>query len=317
MHLTLCHGRSGTQSNKVYRFMSYINMRVRKAVFPVGGLGTRFLPATKSLPKEMLPIVDKPLIQYAVEEALAAGIEEFIFVTGRGKTAIEDHFDHSYELENLLSSRGKVEELTTLRSIIPDAGHVIYTRQQEPRGLGHAVWCARHLVGNEPFAVLLADDLILSNTPCLKQLANAASETDGNILAVMEVPREHSSRYGILDVATDNGLLAEVKGLVEKPDPEAAPSTLSIIGRYILTPDIFAHLEKMEKGKGGEIQLTDAMAKMIGQRPFHGLRFEGTRFDCGDKLGFLKATVAFGLARADLQEDFKHYLSSITSKRRS
>ena len=292
-------------------------MRVRKAVFPVGGLGTRFLPATKALPKEMLPIVDKPLIQYAVEEASAAGIEEFIFVTGRGKMAIEDHFDNSYELEELLATRGKTDELNALRSVVPNAGHFAYTRQQEPRGLGHAVGCARRLGGDEPFAVLLADDLILSDTPCLKQLADAARKTSGNMVAVMDVPRKHSSRYGILDVASDNGKLAEIKGLVEKPDPVEAPSTLSIIGRYILLPDVFSHLEKMEKGAGDEIQLTDAMAKMVGQKPFHGLRFEGTRFDCGDKLGFLEATVAFGLSRSDLREEFESYVSSIVSEIRS
>ena len=287
-------------------------MRVRKAVFPVGGLGTRFLPATKALPKEMLPIVDKPLIQYAVEEAAAAGVEEFIFVTGRGKAAIEDHFDHSYELENLLSSRDKTAELEALRAAIPDAGQVAYTRQQEPLGLGHAVWCARNLVGDEPFAVLLADDLILADTPCLKQMVDAAVETKGNMVAVMDVPREHTARYGILEVGEDDGHLAEVRGLVEKPDPAAAPSTLSVIGRYILMPEVFDHLGKMERGAGGEIQLTDAMAKMIGQQPFHGLRFEGERFDCGDKLGFLQATVAFGLARDDLREGLGDFLLSIT-----
>jgi UTP--glucose-1-phosphate uridylyltransferase len=287
-------------------------MRIRKAVFPVGGLGTRFLPATKALPKEMLPIVDKPLIQYAVEEAAAAGVEEFIFVTGRGKAAIEDHFDHSYELEDLLSSRDKLDALEELRAIVPGAGQVAYTRQQEPLGLGHAVWCARNLVGNEPFAVLLADDLIQSQTPCLKQMADAAAETGGNMVAVMDVPREHTSRYGILDVGSDDGHLAEVRGLVEKPDPAEAPSTLSVIGRYILMPEVFDHLGKKETGAGGEIQLTDAMAKMIGKQPFHGLRFEGTRFDCGDKLGFLQATVAFGLAREDLREGLGNYLSDIT-----
>jgi UTP--glucose-1-phosphate uridylyltransferase len=287
-------------------------MRVRKAVFPVGGLGTRFLPATKALPKEMLPIVDKPLIQYAVEEAAAAGVEEFIFVTGRGKAAIEDHFDHSYELEDLLSSRDKTAELEALRAAIPDAGQVAYTRQQEPLGLGHAVWCARNLVGDEPFAVLLADDLILADTPCLKQMVDAAVETKGNMVAVMDVPREHTARYGILEVGEDDGHLAEVRGLVEKPDPAAAPSTLSVIGRYILMPEVFDHLGKMERGAGGEIQLTDAMAKMIGQQPFHGLRFEGERFDCGDKLGFLQATVAFGLARDDLREGLGDFLLSIT-----
>ncbi|MFP6773277.1 MAG: UTP--glucose-1-phosphate uridylyltransferase GalU [Alphaproteobacteria bacterium] len=287
-------------------------MRVRKAVFPVGGLGTRFLPATKALPKEMLPIVDKPLIQYAVEEAAAAGVEEFIFVTGRGKAAIEDHFDHSYELEDLLSSRDKTAELEALRAAIPDAGQVAYTRQQEPLGLGHAVWCARNLVGDEPFAVLLADDLILADTPCLKQMVDAAVETKGNMVAVMDVPREHTARYGILEVGEDDGHLAEVRGLVEKPDPAAAPSTLSVIGRYILMPEVFDHLGKMERGAGGEIQLTDAMAKMIGQQPFHGLRFEGERFDCGDKLGFLQATVAFGQARDDLREGLGDFLLSIT-----
>ncbi len=286
-------------------------MRVRKAVFPVGGLGTRFLPATKSLPKEMLPIVDKPLIQYAVEEAHAAGIEEFIFVTGRGKAAIEDHFDHSYELEDLLSSRNKLEALEALRAVVPGAGQVAYTRQQEPLGLGHAVWCARNLVGDEPFAVLLADDLILSDKPCLSQMVEAVSETGGNMVAVMDVPREHTSRYGILDVGSDDGRLVEVRGLVEKPEPVAAPSTLSVIGRYILMPEVFDHLGQKKPGAGGEIQLTDAMAKMIGGRPFHGLRFEGTRFDCGDKLGFLQATIAFGLARDDLREGLGKYLSTI------
>jgi UTP--glucose-1-phosphate uridylyltransferase len=287
-------------------------MRVRKAVFPVGGLGTRFLPATKALPKEMLPIVDKPLIQYAVEEAAAAGVEEFIFVTGRGKTAIEDHFDHSYELEDLLSARDKTDELAALRAAIPAAGQVAYTRQQEPLGLGHAVWCARNLVGNEPFAVLLADDLIQSKTPCLKQMADAADETGGNMVAVMDVPREQTARYGILDVGSDDGRLVEVRGLVEKPDPAEAPSTLSVIGRYILMPEVFEYLGRKEKGAGGEIQLTDAMAQLVGAQPFHGLRFEGTRFDCGDKLGFLQATVAFGLDRDDLREGLGKYLSNIT-----
>lgn len=288
-------------------------MRVRKAVFPVGGLGTRFLPATKALPKEMLPIVDKPLIQYAVEEAHAAGIEEFIFVTGRGKTAIEDHFDYSYELEDLLSSRNKTEALKALRAVVPGAGQVAYTRQQEPLGLGHAVWCARNLVGDEPFAVLLADDLILSEKPCLQQMVEAASETKGNMVAVMDVPLEHTARYGILDVGSDDGRLAEVRGLVEKPEPAAAPSTLSVIGRYLLMPEVFDHLGRKEPGAGGEIQLTDAMAKMIGGSAFHGLRFEGTRFDCGDKLGFLQATIAFGLNRGDLRDGLRDYLSTIVN----
>ncbi len=288
-------------------------MKVRKAVFPVGGLGTRFLPATKALPKEMLPIVDKPLIQYAVEEAQAAGVEEFIFVTGRGKSAIEDHFDFSFELQETLGSRGKTEALNSISDWLPPAGQVAYTRQQEPLGLGHAVWCARHLVGDEPFAIFLADDLILSRTPALKQMVDVFAETGGNVVAVMDVPRAHTNRYGILDVGADDGRLAEIKGLVEKPHPDAAPSTLSVIGRYILLPEVFDYLSAMERGAGGEIQLTDAMAKLIGKSPFHGLRFEGRRFDCGDKLGFLQATVAFGLERDDLRDGLKTFLSEITT----
>jgi UTP--glucose-1-phosphate uridylyltransferase len=277
--------------------------RVRKAVFPVGGLGTRFLPATKALPKEMLPVVDKPLIQYAVEEARAAGIEELIFVTGRGKSAIEDHFDHSFELQDALAARGKKDELTLVESIVPKPGRIAYTRQIEPLGLGHAVWCARSLVGDEPFAVLLADDLVLADRPCLAQMMDVYAETGGNLVAVMDVPKEHTNRYGILDVVSDDGTLAEAKGLVEKPKPEVAPSTLSIIGRYILHPEVFEQLDKQEKGAGGEIQLTDAMARTIGRIPFHGLRFKGTRFDCGSKAGFLEANVAFALSRDDLKGD--------------
>jgi UTP--glucose-1-phosphate uridylyltransferase len=276
--------------------------RVRKAVFPVGGLGTRFLPATKAMPKEMLPIVDKPLIQYAVEEAKASGIEEFIFVTGRGKTAIEDHFDFSMELEPILSKRGKVGELAAIRGFMPDPGQVAYTRQLEPLGLGHAVWCARELVGNEPFAVLLADDLVLADKPCLSQLIEVHDKTGGNVVAVVDVPREHTNRYGVLAIGADDGRLAEVKGLVEKPAPDKAPSTLSIIGRYVLQPEVFAHLGRGERGAGGEIQLTDAMARMIGNRPFHGLRFKGKRFDCGDKAGYLEANIAFALEREDLRD---------------
>ena len=286
---------------------------VRKAVFPVGGLGTRFLPATKAMPKEMLPVVDKPLIQYAVEEARAAGIEEFIFVTGRGKTAIEDHFDHSYELHDVLSGRNKTAELNVLEQSLLAPGQVAYTRQQEPLGLGHAVWCARNLVGREPFAVLLADDLVLAQTPCLKQLVDAYDEKGGNMVAVMDVPREHTNRYGILDVAKDDGRLAEIKGLVEKPAPEKAPSTLSIIGRYVLQPEVFDHLDRQERGAGGEIQLTDAMARTIGAMPFHGLRFEGVRYDCGDKIGFLQANVAFALARDDMGEAARRAITEVIS----
>ena len=281
---------------------------IKKAVFPVGGLGTRFLPATKAMPKEMLTVVDKPLIHYAVEEAKAAGVEEFIFVTGRGKSAIEDHFDHSHELQDTLAARGKTEALAALRDWLPGPGQVAYTRQQEPLGLGHAVWCARHLVGDEPFAVLLADDLVLAETPCLKQLVDAYAETGGNLVAVMDVPREHTDRYGILDVSSDDGRRVEIAGLVEKPDPAVAPSTLAIIGRYILLPEVFDHLARRESGAGGEIQLTDAMARMIGGSPFHGVRFEGRRFDCGDRVGFVHANVAFALARDDLRDDVEAFL---------
>jgi len=285
--------------------------RVRKAVFPVGGLGTRFLPATKALPKEMLPVVDKPLIQYAVEEARAAGIEELIFVTGRGKSAIEDHFDHSFELQEMLAGRGKTAELELVQSIVPRPGHIAYTRQLEPLGLGHAVWCARHLVGEEPFAVLLADDLVLAERPCLAQMLDVYPEVGGNLVAVMDVPRDQTDRYGVLDVVNDDGRLAEARGLVEKPAPAKAPSTLSIIGRYILHPEVFAELDRQEKGAGGEIQLTDAMARTIARIPFHGLRFQGTRFDCGSKAGFLEANLAFALSRADLREDTRQIISRL------
>jgi UTP--glucose-1-phosphate uridylyltransferase len=275
---------------------------VRKAVFPVGGLGTRFLPATKSMPKEMLPIVDKPLIQYAVEEARDSGIEQFIFVTGRGKTAIEDHFDYSYELNDVLGERGRRDELDAATDMLMPPGSVAYIRQQEPLGLGHAVWCARNLVGDEPFAVLLADDIIKSQAPCLGQLLAVYENTGGNVVAVQDVPREHTNRYGVLDVGSDDGRIAEVLDLVEKPEPADAPSTLTVIGRYILMPEVFGLLEGHERGAGGEIQLTDAMAGMIGDKPFHGLRFEGTRFDCGDKAGFFEANLAFALDRDDIGE---------------
>ncbi len=279
--------------------------RVRKAVFPVGGMGTRFLPATKAMPKEMLPVVDKPLIQYAVEEAEAAGIEQFIFVTGRGKSAIEDHFDYSFELQNILNQRGKKREIEAISGPILKPGQVAYTRQQEPLGLGHAVWCARHLVGEEPFAVLLADDLVMADTPCLEQMLDAHAGTGGNMVAVMDVPREHTDRYGILELGAESGRLVEVRGLVEKPSPKDAPSTLCVIGRYILQPELFGYLGRQQPGAGNEIQLTDAMARMIGQMPFHGLRFEGRRFDCGDKAGFLEANIAFALAREDLGEEVR------------
>ena len=275
---------------------------IRKAVFPVAGLGTRFLPATKAVPKEMLPVVDKPLIQYVVEEARAAGCEEFIFVTSRGKGAIEDHFDLNPDLQRALTAGGKQEALKVVEASRLAPGQVAFTRQQEPLGLGHAVWCARHLVGDEPFAVILPDDLVLAEVPCLKQMVEVHAEVGGNLVAVEEVPREHTDRYGILDIAEDDGRLARAKGLVEKPKPADAPSNLSIIGRYILDPAVFRELDRQERGAGGEIQLTDAMARTIGPVPFHGLRFEGVRFDCGSKAGFLEATVAYAMQRPDLSD---------------
>jgi UTP--glucose-1-phosphate uridylyltransferase len=277
----------------------------------VGGLGTRFLPATKAMPKEMLTVVDKPLIHHAVEEAQASGIEQFIFVTGRNKAPIEDHFDFSRELEQALLEQDKQRELAELRAWMPAAGCVAYTRQQRPLGLGHAVLCARELVDDEPFAVVLADDLMLGPRPCLGQLIEAHERTGGNVVAVMDVPRAETRRYGVLAVGADDGRLAEVTGLVEKPEPAKAPSTLAIIGRYVLRPEVFAHLERQAPGAGGEIQLTDALAAMIGRTPFHGLRFEGTRFDCGTKLGFLKANVAFAMERDDLKVELGAFLKTI------
>jgi UTP--glucose-1-phosphate uridylyltransferase len=273
---------------------------VRKAVFPVAGLGTRFLPVTKAMPKEMLPIVDKPLIQYAVEEAQEAGIEEFIFVTGRAKSAIEDHFDHSIELEMNLRERGATEALRSVLDWMPAPGHISYTRQQSPLGLGHAVWCARTFVADEPFAVLLADDLILGQPGALKQMIDVHRSVGGNLLAIEEVPPDKTRNYGILDPESDDGRVARVRSLVEKPDPATAPSNLGIIGRYILQPIVLTILEHQGKGAGSEIQLTDALAKTIGLVPFHGMRFEGQRFDCGTKIGYLEANVAFALQRADM-----------------
>ncbi len=276
---------------------------IRKAVFPVAGLGTRFLPATKAMPKEMLVVVDKPLIQWAVEEAAACGITDFVFITSRGKSLQVDHFDHHEELVNVLRERGKTAELKAVESILPPDGRVISTRQPRALGLGHAVWCARRIIGDEPFAVLLADDMVLADTPCLKQMTDAYDRVGGNIVGVMDVPRDQTRKYGILDVAKDDkreGALVAIKGLVEKPAPEDAPSTLSIIGRYILQPEIFNFLEKGERGAGGEIQLTDAMARMIATSPFHGYRFRGTRYDCGDKAGYIAANLAFALERPDL-----------------
>ena len=284
--------------------------KLRKAVLPVAGLGTRFLPATKALAKEMLPVVDKPLIQYAVEEARAAGIEQFCFVTGRGKTALVEHFDIAFELEATLRERNRVEALAQLNSMRIEPGSLLTVRQQVPHGLGHAIWCARAFIGDDPFAILLPDDLILSDTPCLKQLADADEQTGGNVVAVVEVPREQTNRYGILKIGADDGRLVEVQGLVEKPAPKEAPSTLSIIGRYVLMPEVIGHLETLERGAGNEIQLTDGMAKLIGKQPFHGLRYEGRRFDCGDKVGFLEAQIAFALKRPDLADAVRGFLKN-------
>ena len=281
---------------------------LRKAVLPVAGLGTRFLPATKAMAKEMLPVVDKPLIQYAIEEARAAGIEQFCMVTGRGKTALVEHFDVAFELEATLRERNKIDALEQLKATRVEPGSMVTVRQQVPQGLGHAIWCARAFIGDDPFAILLPDDLVLSETPCLAQLAQAYRETGGNVVAVTEVPREHTNRYGILDIGADDGRLVEVKGLVEKPAPEHAPSNLSIIGRYVLMPEVIGHLARMERGAGNEVQLTDGMARLIGTQPFHGLRYEGRRFDCGDKTGFLEAQIAFALKRPDLAEAVRGFL---------
>ena len=278
---------------------------VKTAIFPVGGLGTRFLPATKAMPKEMLPVVDKPLIQYAVEEAAEAGVEEFIFVTGRNKTAIEDHFDHSFELEATLAAKGKDEALDVVKSMLHNPGSVMYVRQQQPAGLGHAVWCARHLIGSEPVAVLLADDLILG-TSCVREMVESYS--GGNMVAVMDVPRDQTRSYGIVTPGADDGRVVQIKGLVEKPDPADAPSNIAVVGRYIITPEVFETLSAQERGAGDEIQLTDALAKQIGSAPFTGIRFSGERFDCGSKLGFLQANVAFGLRNGALEGDLRSWL---------
>ena len=281
---------------------------LKKAVLPVAGLGTRFLPATKAMPKEMLPVVDRPLIQYAIDEAREAGIEEFCLVTGRGKDSLIDYFDIAFELETTLRERGKASALEALQQSSIQAGSMVAVRQQEPLGLGHAIWCARSFIGNDPFAILLPDDIVKSGRSCIAQLVDAYNTTGGNVVAVKEVPPEHTNRYGILDVGKDDGKMVEVKGLVEKPDPKDAPSNLSIIGRYVLTADVMEHLAKLERGAGNEVQLTDAMAKTIGTVPFHGLRYEGTRFDCGDKAGFLEAQIAFSIDRPDLGSAVKAFL---------
>ena len=289
--------------------------KVRKAVFPAAGLGTRFLPATKAQPKEMLPLVDKPIIQYGVEEAIQSGITNIIMVTGRGKTAIEDHFDVSFELEHLLETRGK-KDLLALVHQVSDLINVAYTRQKEARGLGHAVWCAQEMVGGEPFATVLADDVIDAETPCIRQLLDIYEFFSAPVLAVMEVPKESISAYGCIDAepVSHNGSknkVYRIRDLVEKPAPDKAPSNLAIIGRYILTPDIFHAIDHIEAGAGGEIQLTDALRYQLRSRPIYALKFEGQRYDASDKLGFLKATVEFALRRHDMGGPFREYLKSL------
>ncbi|ARS28198.1 UTP--glucose-1-phosphate uridylyltransferase GalU [Sphingomonas sp. KC8] len=285
---------------------------VRKAVFPVAGLGTRFLPATKAVPKEMLPVVDKPLIQYAVDEARAAGVEQIIFVTGRGKNAIEDYFDIAYELEATLTERSKHDVLATLDGSRLAPGNAAYIRQQEPLGLGHAVWCARDLIGDEPFAVLLADELLWNpKAPCLKQMRDVYEAKGGNVIAVLEVPQEHTNRYGIVKPGAAEGVVTEVAGLVEKPKASEAPSRLAAVGRYILQPEVFDILSKGDRGAGNEIQLTDAMAQLIGQQPFHALTFTGDRHDCGDKAGYIQANIALALERADIGPAVRAFIKTL------
>ena len=276
---------------------------IRKAVFPVAGLGTRFLPATKAIPKELLPIVDRPLIQYAVDEAREAGIEQMIFVTGRGKTAIVEHFDVAYELEATMAERGKNLDVLGPTRFTP--GDIITVRQQVPLGLGHAIWCARAIVGDEPFAIMLPDELMVGSPGCMAQMVEAYEEVGGNLISVLEVPRAEVSSYGVIDPGAENGALTEVKGLVEKPPVDQAPSNKIISGRYILQPEVMRTLESQEQGAGGEIQLTDAMARMIGQQPFHAVTFAGRRFDCGSKTGFVEATLALALERPDMGDEVR------------
>lgn len=287
-----------------------MTQRIRKVVFPVGGLGTRFLPATKALPKEMLPVVDKPIIHYAFEEAQASGIEQFIFVTGRNKSAIDNHFDHAYELQTILESKEKRDALQEVATWLPEPGQVFFTRQQDSKGLGHAVWCARHLIGDEPFAVILPDDMILSQTPCLKQMIDAHAQAGGNMVAAMEVAPEKTGSYGIITPDSENGALVRTRSVVEKPAAGTAPSNLAIIGRYVLQPEIFDFLGKQERGAGGEIQLTDAINAMTNAVPTHGFRFEGKRFDCGNRLGFIEANLAFALSRSDMRDNVRGMLQN-------
>jgi UTP--glucose-1-phosphate uridylyltransferase len=287
---------------------------IRTAVFPVAGRGTRFLPATKASPKEMLPIVDKPLIQYAADEALAAGARKLVFITGSSKRAIEDHFDTDAELEEVLEAQKKTELLQALRNIVPSWASCIYIRQPAPLGLGHAVWCAKPVVGDEPFFVHLADDLIDGATPCLKQMADVHAERGGSILGVETVPHSETDKYGIVSTSERQGRVSRVDQIVEKPRPEEAPSNLAVVGRYLLSPTIFDRLERTERGAGGEIQLTDAIADLLKDEPVYAYEFEGKRYDCGSKLGYLQATVEFGLKHESLGDKFREYLVSLTAK---
>lgn len=293
--------------------------KVTKAIFPVAGLGTRFLPTTKSIPKEMLSLVDKPLIQYAIDEARAAGIKEFIFVTSRGKGSLEDYFDHAHELEASLKKSGKTELLEILRATNMESGAIAYIRQHKALGLGHAVWCARRLLSDdEPFAVVLTDDVIQGEPPCLQQMIEAYGETGGSMVATMEVAPEKAKAYGVLDIAEDMGAIVRAKGMVEKPATGTQPSNLAVIGRYILAPTVMRNLNKLKQGAGGEIQLTDAIAEDIqAGRDVFGLRFRGQRFDCGSKAGFLQATVAFGLERDELKDEFAEYLHEVMAMRKA
>ncbi len=292
--------------------------KVTKAIFPVAGMGTRFLPATKSVPKEIMTLVDRPLVQYAIDEARAAGITEFIFVTSRGKSALEDYFDHNLVLEQDLKSKGKEDLLEVLNATNMESGAIAYIRQHKALGLGHAVWCARRLIGDEPFAVMLPDDVIAADKPCLQQMVEAYEETGGNMVAAMEVPNEKTSSYGILDTGQNVGTVVRAKGMVEKPKPEDAPSNLAVIGRYILGPSVLYNLNQKKKGSGGEIQLTDAIAEDIGNGvPVFGYKFDGQRFDCGSKAGFLQATVSFALARDDLRDDLNQYLHEVVASDRA
>jgi len=285
---------------------------IRKAVFPVAGLGTRFLPATKAIPKELLPIVDRPLIQYAVDEAREAGIEQMIFVTGRGKTALVENFDIAFELESTMAARGK--DLSVLEPTRFTPGNLMTVRQQVPMGLGHAIWCARAIVGDEPFAILLPDELMVGQPGCIAQMVEAYNEVGGNLVSVLEVPQEEVSSYGVIAPGASNGALTEVKGLVEKPKVADAPSNKIVSGRYILQPEVMRILETQEKGAGGEIQLTDAMAQMIGQQPFHAVTFAGRRFDCGSKTGFVEATLALALERPDMGAEVRQIAERLLAR---